>query len=182
MRFPTILAAASLLTLTSCGDSGTTVEDPSDPDQIAAAAENIARPQPGEYRTTGELVEVDLPGASEEEAQAMRAIMETGVAREQTFCVTEEDAEEGFTQFVSAMQDMPKTCSFSEFAINGENLNATMVCDDDAGSTGNVAFAGTVSETGSDMTMTMDMENAAEGQSMRIVMRNTTERVGDCAA
>ncbi len=181
MRISTFFAATSALALAACGDSGT-VADPSDPEQVAAAMENIAKPQPGEYRTTGQLVEFALPGASEEEQQMMRGFMEMGAAQEQTFCLTQEQADEGFREFLSTMQDNSEQCTFSKFAVNGDALDATMNCDDGEGSTGTIAFAGTISETSQDMTVTMDMTNAAEGQSMRMVMRNQTERVGECSA
>ena len=105
MRISSIFAASSLLVLAACGDSGT-VDDPSDPDEVAAAAETIAKPQPGQYRTIAELVEFDIPGASEEEVQMMRGFVESSAAQEQTFCMTQEKADEGFQEFLSAMQDL----------------------------------------------------------------------------
>ncbi|GEM_PF-616556 len=182
MRISTILIATSALALAACSDSTTTVDDPSDPEQIAAASADLPTPQPGEYRTTGELVEFDLPGAPEEEVEMMRGFMEMGASQTQTMCITEAEAEQGFDEFLSAMQDMPDDCEFSEFTVEGETLDATMMCDDGAGSTGTVQFAGTVSETGQDMTVSMDMTDANEGRSMRMVMRNQSERVGDCSA
>ncbi|AKQ41733.1 hypothetical protein CP97_06425 [Aurantiacibacter atlanticus] len=181
MRISSIFAASSLLVLAACGDSGTD-DDPSDPDEVAAAAETIAKPQPGQYRTIAELVEFDIPGASEEEVQMMRGFVESSAAQEQTFCMTQEKADEGFQEFLSAMQDNSEECTFSEFKVDGEALDATMNCDDGAGSSGTITFDGTISETKQNMTVTMDMSNPGEGQSMRMVMRNTTERTGECTA
>ena len=144
--------------------------------------ENIAKPQPGEYRTSGELVEFELPGASAEEQEMMRGFMEMGASQSQTFCMTQEQADEGFQQFLTAMQENPDECTFSNFSVDGDKLDATMNCDDGSGSTGTIQFAGTISETSQDMTVTMDMTNAGEGQSMRMVLRNQTERVGECSA
>lgn len=169
------------ISLAACGDSGT-VEDPSDPDQIEAATQDLPRPQPGEYRTTGELVELELPGASEEEVAMMRGIMEQGATQGRTFCMTQEEADEGYREFLDNMAQDSDECEFTQFAVAGDNLDATMTCNDGAGSTGTMSFAGTISETSQDMTVTMDMENAGEGQSMRMVLRNRSERIGDCEA
>ncbi|WP_340589448.1 DUF3617 domain-containing protein [Erythrobacter alti] len=182
MRFSTVLIATSALALAACGDSETTVDDPSDPEQLAAASENLPTPQPGEYRTTGTLVEFDLPGAPAEEVEMMRGFMEMGAAQTQTMCITEEQAEKGFDDFLSAMQDLPDDCAFSEFTVSGDMLDATMSCDDNSGSSGTVHFAGTVTETSQDMTVSMDMNDATQGRAMRMVIRNQTERVGDCSA
>ncbi len=181
MRISTLLAAASMFALAACGDSGT-VEDPSDPEQVAAAMEDIAKPQPGEYTTTVELVEFELEGASDEEEQMMRGMMEAGAAQTQTTCITEEQANAGFQEMLTAMQDNAEQCTFSNFAVEGDTLDATMNCDDGAGSTGTIQFGGTISETSQNMTVTMDMANGTAGQSMRMVMRNQTERVGECSA
>lgn len=175
------LVAVSTLALAACGDSGV-VEDPSDPEQIAAATANLATPQAGEYRMRVELVEFELPGASQEEQETTRSFMEMMNGQEQTFCMTEEMAEEGYQEFLENLNQGMEGCEFSSFSVEGDTLDADMVCDDGAGSTGTMEFAGTISETSQDMTISMDMANEAEGQSMRMVMRNTAERVGECAS
>ncbi|QZH75574.1 MAG: DUF3617 domain-containing protein [Erythrobacter sp.] len=181
MRISTLIAAASIFALTACGDSGT-VEDPGDPDQVAAAMADIAKPQPGEYTTTGELIDFEISGASEEEQAMMRGFMEMGAAQTQTICITEEQADAGFEEFLGAMQENSDECTFTNFSVDGDTLDATMNCDDGAGSTGTIEFGGTIAETSQDMTVTMNMTNATEGQTMRMVLRNQTERVGECSA
>lgn len=181
MRFNYTLPLIAGLALAACGDSGT-VEDPSDPEQIAAATRDLPKPQPGEYRTSGELVEFEMPGASEEEVQMLRGMMESGATQERTFCMTQEEADSGYREFLENLQQGSDECEFTEFSVSGNSLDATMSCDDGSGSTGTMAFGGTISETSQDMTVTMDMNNAMmEGQSMRMVMRTTSERIGDCA-
>lgn len=176
-----VLATVPLFALAACGDSGA-VDDPSDPDQMAAAMEDIARPQPGEYRTTSELVEFEMPGVPEEEAQMMRSIFEMGASQPTTFCMTEEMAEAGFREFLTASQEENQECEYTAFDASGGQLSATMTCDDGQGSTGTIEFEGSISETEQDMTMTMNMANAAEGQDMRMVLRNRSERIGECSA
>ena len=179
MRITTALAAISAIALTACGDSGT-VDDPSDPEQVAAAADRLAKPQPGQYQMTAELVEFSVSGASEEEQEMMNAMFQPGTQQTNSFCLTEEEADQGFTEFVTAMENVPEECEFSNFTVEDNALNATMSCDDNQGNTGDVQFEGTVSETGSDMRMTMDMTTAPDDRTVRMVMRNTTERTGEC--
>ena len=181
MKYTLTLLAASTFALTACGDSGS-VEDPSDPAQIEAAAQDLPKPQPGEYRTSGELVELAIPGASDEEIQMMRGIMEQGAAQERTFCMTQEEADEGYREFLQNFQTGTDECQFTDFSVSGDKLDAKMACDDGAGSSGTMAFGGTISETSQDMTMTMDMKNPASDGNMRMVMRTVTERIGDCTA
>ncbi|MBH5322039.1 DUF3617 domain-containing protein [Aurantiacibacter sediminis] len=181
MRFAIMGIAASAFALTACGGPQS-AEDPSDPEQVAEVAAGLATPQPGQYRTTGELVEFDMPGAPEEQVQMMRGMMEMNTGQEEVICITEEQADEGFQEFLVAMNDNADTCTFSEFTVDGDQLNAAMQCDDGRGSMGSVSFDGIITETSQDMTVTMDMENAAEGQGIRMVVRNQTERLGDCPA
>lgn len=169
------------LILAACGDSGV-VEDPSDPAQIEAATQDLPKPQAGEYRMSGELVEFEVPGASEEELAMIRGIMEMGATQERTFCMTQEEADEGYREFLENLQDGSDQCEFTSFSVSGNQLDAAMACDDGAGATGTMEFGGTISETSQDMTVTMNMANEGEGESMRMVLRNRSERIGDCTA
>ncbi|WP_271078411.1 DUF3617 domain-containing protein [Aurantiacibacter sp. MUD61] len=181
MRVAVLGIAASAFALTACGGPESAA-DPNDPDQVAAVAESIAKPQPGQYRTSGELVEFDMPGAPAEEVEMVRGFMEMGAGQEQLVCITQEQADAGFQEFLTAMSDNSDECSFTDFTVDGDQLDASMRCDGGQGGAGTVSFAGTITETSQDMTVTMEMENTAEGQAMRMVMRNQTERVGDCPA
>ncbi len=175
-HFAPLLAGIALV---ACGDSGV-VEDPSDPAQIESATESLPKPQPGQYRTTGELVNLEIPGASEDELQMMRGIMEQGATQDRTFCMTQEEADEGYREFLDNIAQGSDGCQFTDFAVSGNSLNATMACDDGSGSSGTMGFEGTISETSQDMTVTMDMQNTAADESMKMVMRSKSERIGEC--
>lgn len=181
MRLVHTIPLIAGIILAGCGDSGS-VDDPSDPAQIEAATQDLPQPQPGEYRTTSELVELDVPGATEEEVQMLRGIMEQGATQDRTFCMTQEEADEGYREFLANLQQSSDQCEFTDFSVSGDTLDATMACDDGSGSTGTMTFGGTISETSQDMTVTMDMNNAAAGESMRMVLRNQSERIGECSA
>ncbi len=177
-----LMAAAPLaLALTAC-DSGTVVEDPSDPEQIAEAMGDLPTPQAGEYSVTGELVEFEMPGIGEDEAGMMRGLFEAGLASSQTFCMTEEMIGEGGQDWITKSQNVPQGCEFTSYETTGNSFDAEMTCNAE-GNEGTMNLSGTVSATTQDMRTEMDMANAMLGEGrMRMVMETQFERVGDCAS
>ena len=177
MRFSLVLAASSALALSACGGE-TTVEDPSDPEQVAAAAGELPTPQPGMYTDTAELVEIEMTGGTPEEQEMMNAIFQPGSTQETQVCRTAEDTED----FLETMNDLPDECEMENFTVNGGSFEANMVCSGGTGESGNVQVTGTMTETSSDVTMAMNMESPEEGRTMRMVIRTQSERTGDCEA
>lgn len=177
-----LVAAAPLaLALTAC-DSGTVVEDPSDPEQIAEAMGDLPTPQAGEYSVTGELIEFDIPGLGEDEAGMMRGLFEGSLASAQTFCMTEEMIGEGGQDWITKSQNVPEGCEFTSYETTANSFDAEMTCSAE-GNEGTVKIAGTVSSTTQDMRMEMDMANPMLGDgTMRMVLETQSQRVGDCAS
>lgn len=178
-----LLAAAPLaLGLSACG-SGTSVEDPSDPEQIADAMGDLPKPQPGEYAMKGELIEFDIPGASDEEVSMMRGLFEMGLQAGSSFCITEEMVEQGHQEWLSQTQNVPQGCEFSSFDTTADSFNGVMDCDSEDGTKGTIALGGTITPTTQNMSMEMDMTNSGEGPgSMRMVLKTETTRTGECAS
>lgn len=180
MRIQMVLAAASAFTLAACGGGGT-VDDPSDPDQVAAAIENMTKPEPGEYTTKSELVDFEMPGVPEQDAKMMRGLMEMGTSQEQTMCITQEMVEDGYQEYVKQLQNFGDECKYTSFDASGGRLDAELACNDPSGGEGTISFSGTVGETEQDMTVTMDMKDPASGQGMKMTLNSKTTRVGDCS-
>ena len=180
MRFSLVLAATSALALAACSGE-TTVEDPGDPEQVAAA-DDLPTPQPGMYTDTAELVEVEMTGGTPEEQEMMNAIFQPGSVQETQVCRTAEETSGGAQEFIETLNDLPEECEMQNFSVDGGNFEATMVCTGGAGESGNVEVAGTMTETSSDVTMTMNMESPEEGRTMRMVIRTQSQRTGDCEA
>lgn len=185
MRISILFAAASALALAGCGGEATSV-DPNDPEAMAEAADALPKPQAGEYTTTGELVEFNVPGIPEEQAAAGRQAMEQQFAAASSFCITQEQADRGFEDFVREMQGNDQDCTISNFVAGSASIDATMTCGGGDGGMpeSTIRIAGTVGETEQDMTMTMDVQNpvAPDGGAMHMVVRTHAERTGDCAA
>ncbi len=184
MRLNLLLVAGAplALALSACGGE-TVVDDPSDPEQIAQAMGQLPEPQAGEYSMKGELVELAIPGASEEEMGMMRGMMEAGLKAGQTFCMTEEMAKNGYKEWLTQSQNVPEGCEFSEYKTTSESFDATLACNNPDGTNGTVKLTGTVTSTSQDMRMEMDMTSPDQGPgSMRMVMETQTTRTGECAA
>lgn len=176
-----LLAAPMVFALTACGGE-TVVEDPGDPAQIAEAMAALPEPEPGEYSITGELVEIDIPGASEEEIGMMRGLFSAGLSTTQSFCMTPEMASKGHQEWITQSQNVPEGCEFSEYKTSGDGFDATMACSGNDGTSGTIKLTGAVTATSNDMRMEMDMANPMQqGGNMRMVVETKSKRTGDCA-
>lgn len=170
-----IIMAASVIALNACG--GNEVDADGDgaisENELKAAADEMVRPEPGRYRTTVSLVDIEMPGAPPQAREAMKSAMQTQTSES---CLTQEDADRGFEQMTQNMQNA--NCKYEKFEMDGSNIDARAVCDADAG-TMDMTMTGTAGRTSSDMTMTMkgNMTGMGEG---RMTMRIQNERIGDC--
>lgn len=174
-----ILATAATFALIACGGGGA-VDDPNDPEQVAEAAGELPQMQAGEWSMKGELVEFEVGGSNEQEAQMARGFMEAMFAQTMTQCISEEDAEEGHQKMAQMMQNNPENCDMKKFETSSSSFDAEMSCSEN-GTTSNVGISADVTSTSQDMTMTIDGENpAAPGEDMRMVIRMQSERIGDC--
>lgn len=182
MRLIHTLPLALGLALAACGDD-TTVADASNPDSLADAAAQIVRPQAGQYRQTGELLEFSLAGMAPEMTETIRQSAAQGVSQEQTYCITAEQAEGGFEDMVREMNSQgDDSCQFSNFEAGANTINATMTCGAEGQGRATITLNGTVSETVQDMTMTVDGASPMGEGAMRMVVRTHSERIGDCPA
>src|SRR6187402_695116 len=87
------LAAAILLA--ACGGDADTNDDGAvSGEEVAAEAAGAIRPQPGQYRTSYEMLEFDMPGAPDAVKQAAQAQMggAAEVMKPITSCLTPEQA------------------------------------------------------------------------------------------
>jgi hypothetical protein len=180
MRSYHTLPLVAAVVLAACGSSADQDGDGAISNQEAAAAmESAIQPKPGQYRTSVEVVEFEIPGVAPEMRDQMRAMMTGQGQQTNTFCLTpEEAAKNGPQEMVKNMADA--NCSFQKFDVSGGNIKAEMQCSGDGGGVSKVSMDGKMTESSSDMTMTMDMEQGAQGK-MHMKMRVKSERTGDCA-
>src|SRR5690606_1756512 len=134
--------AAMALALAACGSSGTEADNGSVSMQdMAKAAEGIPKPVAGQYESTVELLDMQMPGVPEQAKAQMRAAAAEGMAKTNRFCLTEEEAAKGAEQLLQNMAD--STCSVERFDVSGSAIDAKMSCSGEGGMQGQVALQGT---------------------------------------
>ena len=184
-----LLAAAALALLTGC-NSETTVESAEKTGKVslrnASMGEVAAQTQaartamkftPGEWRTTAEVTDVDIPGmpAGAMKDQAMGMMKDAPVTV--THCVTPEQAERPGTEMFTGKND--GSCRFEKFDMADGRIDAVMLCDGPQGGTMRNAMAG--SFTADSFTMQSEMKIAGEGPgAVQMKLRSEGKRVGDC--
>jgi hypothetical protein len=176
MRIAIILPLAAALMLTACGDSaeeeGTSVVD------VADEMADGAQPLPGQYTTTTELLEFNVPGLSEDMRAMMEAAMAEGAAEGTTYCLTPEDAANSREEMIKNMTE--SDCTVQRFDVSGDTIDAALSCPSGTdGISGDVTMNGTMGETGGNMEMSFKSQVPELGEAT-IRMRIISERVGDC--
>lgn len=149
-------------------------------EEAAAAAQGMVQPRPGQYRTTAELLDFDMPGMTDQQKEQMRSLMAGSMAEGSTICLTPEQAEQnGAKQMV---QDMAKgDCTIKTFDVSGNNVVAEMECAGQGAPKGTVRMEGAMAAESSTMTMEFNQDVPGQGQA-HIKMRMNSQRTGDCAA
>ena len=175
------LVAAVLLAACS-GDADTNGDGTVSSEEVAAEAESAIKPRPGQYRTSFEVLELNIPGAPVELKQQMQAQMggEAGAARTSTYCLTPEDAAANGAEQM-AKNVAQGNCTIARFDVSGGTLSAEMQCTAVNGATSHVVMDGQMTSTSSTMTMTNEMDMAGMGK-MQMKIRANSERIGDCPA
>jgi hypothetical protein len=173
------LAAAILLAACSGGAEDAAADGEVTAEELAAAADGMVQPRPGQYSTSIELIEFDMPGLGDQAKQQMQAMVGGEMAQGNEFCLTPEEAAENGAQ--KMMENLAESdCTFSKFAVAGGSIDAAMQCAGEGGMTSTVAMTGAMTAESSDMTMAMDQEMAGAGK-MHMKMRVKSQRTGECA-
>lgn len=176
-----ILTATACLALAACGGGATDADADGDgtvtSDEAAAAMEAAGddlKPEPGKYKASMTFVKADIPGAPPQ----MQEMLGSAMSQSMEFCLTPEEANEGFKK---SMTEGQEGCEIQSFNIDGNDLDMAMVCKPEGGGEMNMTMVGNVTPTRSEMKMTMkgDMQGLGEAE---IEMDMLQERIGDCDA
>lgn len=178
MRIAYSLPLAAAIVLAGCGGGDDSGGVPAD--DVAAEAANLIQPRPGQYRSSIELLEFEVPGMAEGAKQQMQQIFASGLAEGNTFCMTEEDAaRNGAEEMAKNMAE--GDCTMNSFNVSGGTVNAEMQCSGEEGFASTVRMDGTMTAESSAMTMDMSQSIPNVGET-RMKMRVNSQRIGDCAA
>lgn len=176
---PFLVAVASTLALAACGSPSADADGDGKitMDEAAAKSDEMVKPDPGQYRNTVELVNLELPGAPKEVQDMMKQMM-GGEPKVSEYCLTKEEADKGFEEMAKQSQDNDD-CTFEKFEAEGGKIDAVMNCTANGQGTAKMTLNGVGTRTSSQMTMTIDA-TAPDGKAMKMTMKSNQERIGDC--
>lgn len=174
-----IVVAACSIALASCGSSDADADGDGkiSMEEAAAKSEDLVKPEPGQYRVTVEMVDLQMPGAPPEVQEMMKNAMDQGPQTNE-HCLTAEDAAKGFEEMIKESQAQ-ENCTFEKFDADGGNIDAVMVCQAPGQPAARMTMKGVGTSTSSKMDMTMNV-TGPDGKEMKMVMKSSQERIGDC--
>lgn len=179
-----LAAVLPLVLLAGCGGNDVDLKNASVAD-VAKATRDAARLDPGQWRSTVEIVAVDMPGMPEKEKQMASAMFKRMIGQKQIneHCITKEQAEKPPAEMMSGGNS---ACRFDQFQMSDGKMNAKMNCSakDRPGTmqmtmTGD--FGGKTYALASEMAMSGGPGMPA-GAQMVIKAKNSGERIGECKA
>ena len=172
------LAAAIQLAACGGGDTDADGDGALSADEVAAEADGMVQPRPGQYRSSVELLEFNAPGIPDAAKDQMKQAFESGLAEGNTFCMTEaEAAENGPRQMVKNLAE--SDCEMKTFQVSGGSVVAEMQCAREGANANTVRIEGEMTPESSVMTMDMTQDMAGVGE-MNMKMRVSSQRIGDC--
>lgn len=167
------LAGLVALALSACdqpeqGQSGQGAETPS-------AKSGAFQMQPGKYRTTVGVEQLEIADMPPAAADQLKAMM--GEAAAETSCLTPERAARGVD--VIKEQIARGKCRFDRFDAQGGKLDASFSCQTGDRMEMRATSSGTYSNTGLSVRVDGKLTGPG-GRSMHIVQTIETARVGEC--
>lgn len=177
MKRITLVVAAGAALLAGCSGGGSAdanADGEITAQEVAKKAEaEIAKPEPGLYKTTVTMTEIAIPGMPPE-MNGHGAGMTTTSQK----CLTQEEVDKGFEELFKQGQN--GDCTYERLNLAGGKVDAVMVCNSKTGSA-RMEMTGTTSTTGADLAakMAMEFDGAGKG-TMSFTAKH--ERIGDCPA
>ncbi len=177
MRLTTLFAATALLSLAACDSAD---KGPKTLDEAKAEAQQMERPEPGQYSQTTKFTRFDVPGAPPEMAAQIKGMM-NAKGETSTYCLSKEDSEKGFEEMFKKVGD--GECKYERFDASSSTIDAVLVCETGPGGSARLAMNGTLSKTGS--TVKVDVQQKNDKSPMgnaNLAMEVSSRRSGDCPA
>ncbi|WP_369027073.1 DUF3617 domain-containing protein [Qipengyuania sp. RANM35] len=172
-----VLLAFATATVAACGSPDADGDGTITMEEAAAKSKDMVKPEPGKYRATVEMVNVEVPGAPKQFQDMMKQMISVGPQTHE-YCLTKEEAEKGFEEMARQAQKN-EDCSFEKFDADGGTIDAVMTCSRPEHGMARMTMQGTGTSTSSNMTMTMDAKTP-DGKTMKMTMKSNQERIGNC--
>ena len=177
MRLIIALPLAAAIALAGCGKQAD--DTPKTVEQAAEQAKQMAKPEPGKYRSSIKMLEFNIPGLPADQANQMKQLMGGAASQSHEFCLTAQDVEKGYEEMVKKSSE--GNCTFEKFDTTTNTIDARMTCDMGQAGKAQMAMKGNVTPTKS--VMVMEIENSVSqvpGGKIHTKMEVTNERIGDC--
>ena len=179
MRLIPLFCSTALLTasLAACDKAD---KGPKSMEQAKHEAAQLERPDPGQYRQTTKITKFEVPGAPPAMVAQIRKMME-GKGSNLTYCLSKADTEKGFAEMFK--KGAQGDCKYDRFDASANTIDAIMTCKAGAGGVAKMTMNGTVSSTGSHVTVNVEQKNDKSPMgNANIAMELETKRIGDCPA
>lgn len=181
MRSMMVLPLAAACALAGCGSDGGADADGDGEITAAEAAREMASmdaPRPGQYRTTIEIEEFNIPGMPQSMMNQMSGNFTGNFSS--TYCQAEADSERAVKDMTDAIGR--GDCTYNSFDVSGNSFSVDMTCNNpEGGGQGRYKLNGTMHSTGSDLQMEMEQQVPdMAGGPMTMKAHMTSERIGDC--
>ena len=174
------ILVVALACLSACG-SGDTVE------MENASVEEVAREMrkadveqsfvnPGKWKQTATLVEIDAPGMPPQVAEAMKKSMGTTQVHET--CLTPEKAKRPREDFFTGAD---KNCRYEHFKWGDGKIDLKLLCTHEK-ATQTMELAGTYQPDAYKMAMSVASKGSNPAEVMNMKMNVDAQRVGECDA
>lgn len=177
MRLIFALPLAAAVVLAGCDKKADT---PKTMEQAAEQAKQMARPEPGKYRSSVKMLEFDIPGLPPAQAEQMKKSMGGTTSQSHEFCLTAKDVEQGYEEMVKKSAE--GNCTFEKFETTTNTIDAKMTCNMSETSKAEIAMNGNITPTKSVMVMEINNNvSQVPGGKIHTKMEVTNERIGDCS-
>lgn len=179
MRLIMATPLAIAFVLAACGESKS--DQPKTAEEVASAASDLVKPEPGKYSSTVKIISMDIPGLPAAQAEQMKKMMSSSGSHTAEYCLTKEETDKGFEEMVkkSSAQD----CTYDKFETTANTIDARMSCKSpQGGGTTTMTMNGAITSTSMKMVMEggQKMPGIPGEGLVKMKMEVTSQRVGDC--
>ena len=181
MRFPPLAALCLPLALAACSSGeDEAAEGALDSEEIASQLEQGPTAIPGEYRTTATLLEFEIAGVPEAQAESVRSMLADSMEQPATYCLTQEEADRGPGEMLQKMAE--SDCTVTRLDTTPDSISGEMQCSGEGGLNGSVTVDGTMrGETSTMVFETIHSVPGIPGEGARLKMQVESRRIGECA-
>lgn len=176
MKRITLIVAAGAALLSGCSGGNTDANGDGEISSKEAAAKAKAegiKPQPGLYKATITMTGLDVPGLPPE--MKGHGAGQTITSED---CLTQEQVDKGFEEMLKQGQN--GECSYESFNLDGDKMDAVMVCKTPEGAA-RMTMTGTTTATTAEFTAETKMNFEGVGEAT-MSFTGKHERIGECPA